>query len=332
MKIETHEQGQENILIGMLSFVLALLVFGSLASISPYVFGGDFDENDTATAQVNVTNVAPIISDMRLWANGSNPLGTNGTLELSPGTTTLIYCNASIYDTNGYLDLNHTNATLFHQTSSNLGADNQEDHYTNGTCTRKWGSGLYSNWLCSFRVWYFALNGTWTCNMTTADQNISNEWNVNTSHVTATMSKLVALNVTEIIDYGKMNPLSNSSADEVANIGNLGNVNIDVNIWGYARDATNGDNASMVCDVGNISVEYQHYNLTTSGQDWNWTGSAMQNLSGVPTGTDHDDFTLAKATTSAGSAQDTYWRIGIPQGIRGRCNGTIVFGAYESPD
>ncbi|MEM2121704.1 MAG: hypothetical protein QXU20_03565, partial [Candidatus Woesearchaeota archaeon] len=81
----------------------------------------------------------------------------------------------------------------------------------------------------------------------------------------------------------------------------------------------NGTN--MSCNpFGSIFVENQHYNITGYDQSYD----LMRALTTTPyTAT---DFNLNKRTTTE-SNRTTYWRIRIPSGAKGVCQGNITLSA-----
>ncbi len=310
--------------IGVFSlFILFMLVASAIiiSSVpnSKNVLAGLFDTNDTAISQVNVTNDRPVVSDIQFYSNISTV-----DIDLHPGLTTPVFCNATINDANGYQDINASNATIYYISNSSSTPDNESWHYTNSSCLLSAGSGTTRYSSCSFDVQYFALNGTWVCNMTARDQELSGSFLTGNNASYTNISQLAALNVTNVIDFGQLSPGENSTSDFIANVTNLGNIKIDLNLHGYAR--TDGDNYAMVCEVGNISIGYEKYNLTTASLGY----TAMTNLSGSIAGFTEPNFNLASAVTSSSpSIKNTYWKIGVPTGTRGQCNGTIVFNAVQ---
>ena len=306
--------------------IAAILVITALAIMlgyAPYSLDvkalGLFSTNDSAISKANVTNEYPNVRNVRLYSNLSFD-----DIELYPAQLTKVYCNATIDDGNGYLDINSTNATIFHTSNVSTDPDAPTAHYTNGSCRLWQGSGTTMESSCSFDVQYFALNGTWTCNVTARDQTISGSYLIASNNTAENITKLVALNVTEIIDFGTLSVNQNSTGDFIANVTNLGNVRIDLNLHGYARN--DGDGYAMVCEVGNISIGWEKYNLTTPGL----SHGAMTNLSGAAVGVTETNFNLVSATqANSPSIANTYWKIGIPPGTRGICNGTIVFNAID---
>ncbi len=303
----------------LLALVLAMAFLFALTPYSNDAFGSPFDTNDTAISKVNVTNDYPNVRNIRFYTNISAV-----DIDLYPGTTTRVFCNATIDDANGYLDINSTNATIFHEFNSSTTLDNQSSHYTNSSCALVGGTGTTYESSCSFDVWYFAANGTWTCNVTARDQTISGSYLIATNTSIRNISKLVALNVTEVIDFGTLSVGQNSTGDFIANVTNLGNVRLDLNLHGYARN--DGDQYAMVCEVGNISIGWEKYNLTTAGLNH----GQMTNISGAVVGYTEPNVNLIRAQTDvAPSIQNTFWKIGIPAGLRGQCNGTVVFNAID---
>ncbi len=299
---------------------ILFLAFGITLVSTPYAqdtLAGLFNTNDTAISKVNVTNTPPVVSNVILYSNISLP-----DIDLYPGTTTVIYCNATITDYNGYLDVNMSNATLYHITNSSNSADNEIKHYTNTSCLLFGGSGSNISTSCKFEVQYFALNGTWVCNITAKDQTIAGAFATAQNFTYENITPLVALNVTEIIDFGTLAPTENSTSDTNATITNLGNVRLDLNTHGYARN--DGDGYAMVCDVGNLTISNIKYNITTPGL----MHASMTALTGTVAGFTESSFNLNPANTSAAlSSTKTYWKVSVPPAIRGMCNGTIVFNA-----
>jgi hypothetical protein len=309
--------GKVALLAGSL-LVVALLI--GLLPLASDVLGGRYDRNDTAITRLNITNTRPTVYNVLLQDNITE---TPRLIDLQPETTIPIWCNGTVEDYNGYADINTTNATIWSSTVSIGSADNLNSHYSNSSCARITGTGTTSDYSCRFDLPYFALNGTWYCNMSAIDQLISGEQGFGSNLTSTNISELIALNVTDIIDFGSLQAGQTSASDSNATIYNLGNVQIDLNLHGYG--AADGDNLAMVCSIGNIPVFYEHYNLTTWNQNFD---TLMANLTGPVAGVTHSNFDLPKALSWAGRNSTTYWKIGLPIGAaRGLCNGTVVFNA-----
>jgi len=73
----------------------------------------------------------------------------------------------------------------------------------------------------------------------------------------------------------------------------------------------------MVCSQGNISVGAQRYNVST-GLGYTQMYALTSSVIKVP------GLSIAKSTGSV-SQESLYWRARAPTGVRGTCNGTIVF-------
>ncbi|MBR9700824.1 hypothetical protein GOV11_03085 [Candidatus Woesearchaeota archaeon] len=292
-------------------FLLVLLVLsvGLLAQNSWSFSQGTNNKNVSVDTQVNITGSTPEILSVAL----PSPITLNA------GTTTFIECNATIRDYNGYNDLNFTTAELFSVGSSSYGAaDNNNTHYSNDSCTRTAQDGAFANFTCGFTVNYYAINDTWNCTVFVNDTIGLND----TNFTTMVISEVLAINVTPLIDYGDM-AMGDTSSDIQANVSNVGNAPINVSVRGYG--ATPGDGLSMVCDVGTLTVDLQHYaaNNTASYAEKQILATGAGQIAKL---------TVAKATDATGSLNNTYWQLYLDplQNSFGLCNGTVVFQA-ETP-
>jgi len=140
-----------------------------------------------------------------------------------------------------------------------------------------------------------------------------------------------------MIDYGEVGVTENSSLIQ-ANLTNFGNININVSVDGWGGDnETLGKNLSMICrratdgaNLANISIGYEKYST-----DQNALFNNMINLSSYQTGV--TNFTLYQRLNDSSpkfgyDKNATYWRIYIPPGTTGYCNGTIRFTARPIPE
>ncbi|KHO45625.1 MAG: hypothetical protein QS98_C0009G0034, partial [archaeon GW2011_AR3] len=123
--------------------IAAILVITALAIMlgyAPYSLDvkalGLFSTNDSAISKANVTNEYPNVRNVRLYSNLSFD-----DIELYPAQLTKVYCNATIDDGNGYIDINSSNATIFHTSNVSTDPDAPTAHYTNGSCRLWQGSG-----------------------------------------------------------------------------------------------------------------------------------------------------------------------------------------------
>lgn len=285
-------------------FTLVIL-YNAFFSFS-YSVGTNY-RNVSIDTRVNITNAAPEIISIT----------TPSSVTLSAGSTKLVECNVSARDWNGAGDINYTEALLFHSTSSAGSADDNNTHYTNSSCTVVGQNGDYKNFTCGFYVYYYALNGTWTCNATVYDNSSFND----TAENTTTVNQLLALNVTNLIDYGDL-AVGDTSTNKTANVTNFGNVAINISVSGYGNQSNDG--LAFVCAIGNITVDNEKYSANISD-----TYSTKIALSS--TQTQIADLTISKQTVPGSlKTNTTYWQLYVPPNPFGQCNGTVVFQAESA--
>lgn len=233
-------------------------------------------------------------------------------VDLSACSSAVVWCNATVSDEADWKNIDVVNATLWdYYLSSDGYADDNNNHYTNSSCTLDENVSLTEVPVrCSFDVQYYANPGTWTCAIhanNTAGESGSSAAN-------ATVNTLRALDAENSMDFGSLSPGSVSPGDVNNGVTNCGNVPIDLNLSG--TDLTNA-----TASVTNVSVSYVKYNVTDAAQSY---ADAMIALSTTPA---YANFTLAKRTTVL-SVDDTYWKIGIPASIENLVfTGTISFTA-----
>jgi D-mannonate dehydratase len=140
---------------------------------------------------------------------------------------------------------------------------------------------------------------------------------------TTVIDPLYALNVTSSLNYGNL-AVEDYSNNLTANITNFGNMNINVSVYGYGgTDFTQGENLSMICQYGNISINWERYSLTDNGP-----GDAFENKTSLTsTPTDMNLTVYHRLDDSAESFNNTYWQLYVAPNPFGTCNGTVVFTA-----
>ena len=277
---------------------MVLLVLSILVSAQSYNY-----EYVNTTARVNITNAIPEILQVLI----EDPVVLNA------GGFKSVWCNATIRDWNGFNDIDLVNATLYYFENASVPDDN-DVHYTNTSCVELSNDGQYiANYTCTFSVAYHANQGDWVCNVTVQDDgglqsSLDNQ---------TTFDALLALNVTDLIDYGNLS-VGDFSLEIPAIVTNFGNTDINVSVLGYGE--TEGDGVGLVCDLGtNISVEYQRWSNVTALWEDRVNLSATLNDMG---------FTLDKPTTSTIPVnRTTYWQLFVPPNPFGICEGTIRFTA-----
>ncbi len=306
-------KNRQNRSMESLSLALAILVslFGLwmfLLQGPSYSFGQQ-EINDTyfVNTTVNITNSAPTISAIAL----------DTPVNLIAYDNQTVFCNVSTYDYDN--DTLNVKAILFlNQTVASDAPDDGNNHYTNWSCQPTSIQGEAMNWTCSFGVRFYADNSSnWVCNATVSDSGL-----VNTSNTSnyAQINPLVAIKMDDLLDYGDLEVGMTSNNTE-ANITNAGNrpLNISVKGWG----ATEGDGFSFVCDYGQIDLSYERYtpdNSTPFATMTEITGSDVQ----------IENFLVPQRTNEThDQINTTYWRVYIPVGAGGVCNGKLQFTAED---
>jgi hypothetical protein len=291
-----------NILLGI-SMVMLLAWVGLLSE--PFTGAQLYNTTGFANTTVNITNAAPFVS---------NVLAPT-LIDLNAYTLTNVTCNFTVYD----FDNNTVgaNATLFVSTVSSNTAADQNTLYRNSSCTQVTNTDYFTNFTCTFAVQYFANNGTWYCNATGIDS--SNAMNTNVSNA-AIINPLIAIKLDSVLDFGELG-VNDVSNDTLANITNAGNRNANISVKGYA--VTENDGLAMICDNGNIPVTFEKYNA------FNGTAYAgMTSLTSVSSMI-RNFYVFQRTSETLDSINSTYWKLAIPPGAGGRCNGKILFTASD---
>jgi len=320
-----NEKIQLGILLILALSLLILIV--SYFSENVNSFGGS---NQTVVVQtlLDVGNVYPEILNVSI-DNGA------ASITLIPNATKLVSCVALLRDYNNDSDFSHSSAVIFN--SSYSGSDDNNDRYTNSSCFINTSFGSWNgvdddDYLalanCTFNLYYYSNPGAWNC---TYFVNDSVNWNATNSD-TITVNELLAVGLPTSINYGTVNA-TYVSDEKVANVSNMGNVMINLSLSGYA--VTEGDNLSMNCSVGNlknISIYYEKYNLNesiTGALSLTSFENNYTNLTGSPV---VKRFNLIQRTDDIdhNAINSTYWRIYVPVGVAGTCEGKIIFGATKA--
>lgn len=265
--------------------------------------------NEFTTGFRNITvlgNLAPIIRDVTI----RNPL------DLTLGGDIIVFCNATVEEPNNITDIANVNATFFQESTGHLAPDDNNDHYTNTSCISVGNSTFEANYTCSFGTTYYANNGTWKCNITVED----NREAVSDANTSTIINELLAVEITpSILDYGQLFTTNITQNDSNLTVTNLGNIDFNISVDGYGVE--DGDGLAMNCTKGTIPLSNQRYatNVSTNFAE-------MTSLSDTPTSI--TNFTLPQRIDDSqfdASRNNTYWKLEIPSGIRGVCNGTIIF-------
>ena len=258
-----------------------------------------------------IPNMAPTITNMVI----DNPV------DLAIGSTTIIYCNATVGDENNISDIKSINSTLYHSSVGVLASDDNNNHYTNNSCRNISTSNYEINVSCSFGVYYYADNGTWTCNISSTDNSDAIGYN----NIGTTINDLLAIDISpSIIDYGELEAGQVSLEDLEVNITNLGNTNFNITVDGYGVE--DGDGLAMDCVKGDILLMYEKYS-NEGGKNYN----DMTNLTDLPAQISNTTvLQRTNDTTYKNDRNQTYWKMGIPSGTSGICTGYVTFSAISS--
>lgn len=289
--------------------------------VNTSVSGAGFDIMSNLTL-----NSPPTFTTIILDDEFSTPTGE---IDLLPFSTKQVTCEGIIYEYDGNETLDNITAELFDNSQSFFGdTDDNNDHYTNNTCSLNLGYGneYESYFNCSFQIEYYANSNNWNCTLTATDNlSVSTQEN-NISFI----NPLLALSIPSPIDFGVINSSYVGSESEL-NITNAGNVLVNLSLSGYGSYFSDGN--AMNCTQGNISIEYERFNLTASNPGvLNLTEfeSLYKNLTSNP---QVNEFNLASRQNDSApyidDTNNTYWRIYAPGGIGGTCSGNIVFGAVQ---
>lgn len=330
MKNENY-QGKKSKAIVFL-FVLAeiSILFLLFSYMSPFASGG-IGENVTVSTYLNVGETAPVITNISVDEGADS-------VTLIANDTEEVVCTGVVMDWNNDTDVTNASAEFFDNTASSYGdTDDNNYHYTNDSCEIIYDFGSWNgieddNYTalinCTFDVWYYSNAEDWNCTMESRDSTDLTDRNSDN----ITISQLLAVGLPEAINYGTVNA-TYVSDENITNVTNFGNVELNLSLSGYAREE--GDGYAMNCSLGfnkNISIDYEKYNLTSSVAgplSLSEFDNSYINLSSSPVVNEfnlnyrHND-TVNKAKN------ETYWRMYVPEGVGGTCQGNIVFGATRA--
>lgn len=296
--------------------IIFLLIAFSL--FPKQVVAGVAENNVTVITNLTVGNVIPEVYNVTIDNNAS-------TITLTPNDIKLVSCNAFVTDYNGWNDVINGSARFFDNSSSNYGdTDDNNSHYTNNSCSLT-QYDTYSLWVnCTFRVQYYANPGIWNCTLLANDTKTKSGQGNDFSNI----STLLALGLPDVLYYGEVNA-TEVSAENVTTVINYGNAKVNLSLNGYGFKENDGN--AMNCTLGsnkNISIQHEKYNLTsnhTGVLNIAQTVSNYTNLTITPT-TRIFNLDYRRNDTFNEAKNNTYWRIYVPLGVAGTCQGNIIFG------
>ena len=308
----------KQIVLTMFEYLLLFLIFFSFSQ-EDFVLGKIGLDNISQISLLDVGNSEPVITSIEV----TNPI------ILSPNSTKLVLCSSIIEEYQGDVDLKNVSAEFYELASGkSFGSlDDKNDHYTNSSCIldTNYGDSYTAQANCTFEVAYYANPGSWNCTIEVYD---FSDFSVRGSNSTE-IETLLALGLPDSLNFGIVNATTVSS-EAALNITNYGNVEFNLTLEGYAQ--TRGDGYAMNCSKGSnklINAEYEKYNLTASTAG-SLTLSEFENnylnLTSSPV-TKYFGLDYRQSTAAGESSDNTYWRIYVPRGVAGTCEGNIIFGA-----
>ena len=275
-----------------------------------------------ANSSYAVNNVAPSVSNVTL-NNGNN-------IDLIESSTKDVTVTATVSDNNSCQDIQTVKTSVYRSGIGWSGCDtegeaNENYCYALITCTYDTGTCTGSNdvdatYTCTVSIWHDADptdSGTqypdqnWLNTVIGYDEALSGYTEISTG---VEMNSLVALDVTNAINYGTLAPGGENDTDKTAAVTATGNVGLDAEYSG--TNMTSGGNS--------IPVSQQKYDLT-GGKTWS---NMDYTLSGTAT---ERELNCQKTTNHTNPAtKNTYFRIRIPDNQpTGTYSGTNTFGAVK---
>jgi len=334
-----RKKAEQGIALLFILLIVGILFFGTVLT-AENTSGATNVTNKTVLARVNVTNTEPNVTSVTVDDATKTPVGE---IDLTANNVTIVTCNATVFDFNGWQDINSTlvNATFHIQSVGADGAPDNNHRYRNDSCglCEQGNSATQAFCFCNFPVQYYANDSnTWLCNISVRDRGghakDADKIYLNSTGIssTVTVTKLLAIDTALLIDYGNLS-VTQTSAERVHNVTNVGNININLSLRGYGGEnetAPHAKNYTMICQYGNISWDNQRYlfgtentGATTFASMFNLTNQTrIVNNSMLPQRIDDANYGWDRNTT--------LWRLRVPLGVGGICNGTIIFGAVDA--
>ena len=333
--------------------VLVLAV--AVLAVALFVRGGEvltalaISSTNSSAATVNITNTAPQVFNVRCFNAADNAqITTSSKLSLLGGDVKTIYCNATVFETNGVRDLTGFYGSVHEDiaTSGDLCAEDDRWCYQNNTCANVTDINTTAMEVrCTFKLWFNADNttvtGNWTGNITVKDSNNNVAYNNYglANRTNFSVDTLLAVGVDSLLAFGNKNAGTNmtnlggttstplgtaTTCDSECNhtLKNYGNTQIDLQVNGSA----------LTCQPGSITAEYVKYHLT-----WNTAYASGYPLTATlsDSTSNLNAFNLAENNTASipnvqaplPTTGTTYWGVGVPLNAAGGCQGVIHFAA-----
>jgi hypothetical protein len=297
---------------------LGSLAFGINYQVRAYGIDLAGNQGSFSIASNITMNNSQLVNITFIYADDNVDVPINE-IDLIAGDFKTMFCNISASDPVDY-NLLSANATLYDGKINFTSLTDNRSTYTDPNCTRTYGAGTDAQFLCSFNVSYYSPNGTWYCR-----GYVKNAYTSNFMEDNFTINQLFALNISsEVIDYQNV-PTAQTSSDVAVNITNLGNVPINISVYGFGgENESAGANLSMICEINNINISFQKFSTTVAPYD------SKSTLASTPVET---GLTIQpKANSTDYTYNTTYWQLAVPPSSLtfGQCNGSVVFMATAS--
>ena len=252
-------------------------------------------------------------------------------VDLFPATTRNITCEGVVTEYDGENTVIEARAIFFdNDNSSLLASDDNNYHYSNNSCNIDYSYGtsneVYVN--CSMNIWYYANSWDWNCTINVTDNLTGSGYGSDLTFI----NPLLALGIDSPVTFGLLNASSVSDELEL-NVTNYGNIKINLSLSGYGFQENDGN--AMNCTLGatkNISIENEKFNLTESTSGNLGVPEFIGNYTNLTSTPTVRSFNLNQRENDAenDASNSTYWRIYLPLGVAGSCEGNIIFGAVKS--
>lgn len=279
--------------------------------------GFDIAPNITMTTPLELQNVT--VDDIFTSPENEIDLITNSTAK--------VFCTGVIETYTDINSIDNVTSILYASSSTLQASDDNNNHYSNNTCNinKTYGTASQGFFNCSFDVEYYANSEGWTCQAT-----VTNNLSVSSSGSDATsINPLLSIWVNDTVNFSTVD-VTTVSDERTLQVINLGNVKINLSIYGYGQ--TPGDGNSMVCTRQNLTIGDTKYNLSQSNSgpiSLNQADSLYTNLSSFAT-TEPYGLNFRQNDISNEAFNNTYWRVYVEKQSLDNCQGNIIIGATLS--
>ena len=272
----------------------------------------------------NITMNSPISFSSVLVDDSINL--TLNEIDLLANNTREVFCEGILDEFDGE-NVTNVFSEFFSSDSSFFGdIDDNNYHYTNSSCfvNESYGTENQSKVFCSYDVWYYANSENWRCEINAGD-NLTNSTGSDDTFING----LLSIEVIDSFDFGSVQNENVSEELEVV-VYNRGNIISDLALSGYG--VSEGDGYSMVCSGGDdLDIGNKKYSFSSVPGNLNLS-EFESNYINLTSGGYTNDFNLGfrQDDSLEDSYNSTFWRVYVPSGVGGSCQGNIVFGAVAS--